>query len=89
MYNDTIKVANKIIKAEDLYDIFTKMQEKLLEYQKLSNIKERQNDSLEWKDKSWKFKDEGSSLTFNVDFYDDASIKFDNLTTLFLYTIKD
>lgn len=52
MYNDTIKVANKIIKAEDLYDIFTKMQEKLLEYQKLSNIKERQNDSLEWKDKA-------------------------------------
>lgn len=78
MYNDTIKVANKIIKAEDLYDIFTKMQEKLLEYQKLSNIKERQNDSLEWKDKAWDFKDEGSSLTFNVDFYDDTSIKFDN-----------
>lgn len=24
MYNDTIKVANKIIIAEDLYDIFTK-----------------------------------------------------------------
>ena len=51
---------------------------KLLEYQKLSNIKERQNDSLEWKDKAWDFKDEGSSLTFNVDFYDDTSIKFDN-----------
>lgn len=51
---------------------------KLLEYQKLSNIKERQNDSLKWKDKAWDFKDEGSSLNFNVDFYDDTSIKFDN-----------
>ena len=38
MYNDTIKVANKIISYEDLFEIFSKMQEKLLHYQKINDI---------------------------------------------------
>ena len=46
MYNDTIKVANKIIKSEDLFDIFSKMQEKILEYKKTSEIQERKNSIL-------------------------------------------
>lgn len=78
MYNDTIKVANKIIKSEDLIDIFSKMQEKILEYKKLSEVQERKNTMLEWSDRNWEYRDEGSILTFEVDFYDDTTIKFDN-----------
>lgn len=78
MYNDTIKVANKIIKSEDLFDIFSKMQEKILEYKKTSEIQERKNSILEWSDRNWDYKDEGSTLTFEVNFYDDTTIKFDN-----------
>ena len=35
MYNDTIKVANKIIKYEDLYEIFSAMNEKLVKYKNI------------------------------------------------------
>ena len=35
MYNDTIKVANKIISYDDLFEIFSKMQEKLMYYKKI------------------------------------------------------
>ena len=34
MYKDTIKVANKIISYDDLFEIFSKMQEKLVYYKK-------------------------------------------------------
>ena len=40
MYKDTIKVANKIISYNDLFEIFSKMQEKLLECKKISNNEE-------------------------------------------------
>lgn len=78
MYNDKIKVANKIISYDDLYDIFTKMHEKILHYQKVSNQEEKQNKILDYKYQKWTFKDNSSHLTFDVDFYDDTSIKFDN-----------
>lgn len=78
MYNDTIKVANKIISYEDLFDIFSKMQEKLVYYKKVSENETRKNQMLEYKYQTWTFKDSSSSLTFSVDFHDDTNIKFDN-----------
>lgn len=78
MYNDTIKVANKIISYDDLLEIFSKMQEKLVDYQKISNIEGARNRVLDYNYQNWTFKDIGSKLSFDVDFYDDTHIKFDN-----------
>lgn len=78
MYNETLTVANKIISYDDLLDIFTKMQEKLLYYQKVSNHEEIQNKMLDYNYQKWTFKDNESSLKFHVDFYDDTNIKFNN-----------
>lgn len=78
MYNDTIKVANKIISYDDLFDIFTKMYEKLTYYKKISNSEEMQNRMLNYKYQRWTFKDSNSCLSFEVNFYDDTQIKFDN-----------
>lgn len=78
MYNDTIKVANKIISYDDLFEIFSKMQEKLLHYQKINEIEEKNNRMLKYDYQNWTFKDIGSTLKFYVNFTDDTSIHFDN-----------
>lgn len=78
MYNDTIKVANKIISYDDLIEIFTQMNEKLIYYKKINNIEEKKNHMLDYNYQNWSFKDNGSKLQFDVDFYDDTQIKFDN-----------
>lgn len=78
MYNDTIKVANKIISYDDLFEIFSFMNEKLLYYKKIFHQEEMKNKMLEYNYQTWTFKDIGSSLLFNVNFYDDTSIQFDN-----------
>ncbi len=78
MYNDTIKVANKIITADDLFDIFSKMQEKLMNLKKISDSEKIKNEMLKYEYQVWTFKDFNSSLKFYVDFHDDTSIKFDN-----------
>jgi len=78
MYNDKIKVANKIISYDALFEIFSKMYEKLTYYQKISYNEEMQNRVLDHSYQKWTFKDSGSLLKFEVDFYDDTSITFDN-----------
>lgn len=78
MYNDTIKVANKIITYNDLLEIFSRMQEKLVQLKKINAFEEMKNKMLDYKYQTWTFKDNDSKLTFNVDFTDDTSIKFDN-----------
>lgn len=78
MYNDTIKVANKIISYDDLFEIFSFMNEKLLYYKKIFHQEEMKNKMLEYRYQIWTFQDSDSSLMFNVSFYDDTSIKFDN-----------
>ncbi len=78
MYNDTIKVANKIITDKDLLEIFELMNEKLIYLKKIAKKEEMQNSMLKYDYKKWTFKDNGSKLSFDVDFYDDTNIKFDN-----------
>ena len=78
MYNDTIKVANKIISNESLAEIFSFMHEKLTYYRKVSASEELQNRLLDYNYQKWTFKDSSSSLNFTVNFYDDTSVKFDN-----------
>ncbi len=81
MYKDTIKVANKIITYEDLLEIFTQMNEKLIEYKKINNLEEKKNQMLAYNYQNWSFKDNGSCLQFDVNFYDDTQVKFDNYNT--------
>lgn len=78
MYNDSIKVANKIITYNDLLEIFTQMNEKLLYYKKIYDSEEKKNYMLSYKYQTWSFKDYNSRLTFDVNFYDDTQVKFDN-----------
>ena len=78
MYNDTIKVANKIISYDDLFEIFSKMQEKLMYYKKISANEEMKNKAIDYKYQTWTFRDSDSKLTFIVDFKDDTTIRFDN-----------
>ena len=78
MYNDTIKVANKIITGDDLAEIFALMNEKLKQFQKVHAQEEAQNKMLEYSYQRWTFKDGGSNMSFTVNFYDDTTVKFDN-----------
>lgn len=78
MYNDTIKVANKIITSDDLAEIFAMMNEKLTGFKKIYMQEETQNKMLDYSYQRWTFKDNGSSISFTVNFYDDTTIKFDN-----------
>lgn len=77
MYNDSIDVSNKIITYNDLIEIFSKMYEKFEYYKKIYNNEELQNRVLDYNYQNWTFKDAGSVLTFDVDFYDNSNIKFD------------
>lgn len=78
MYNDTIKVANKIITDKDLFEIFALMNEKLTHLKKIAQMEEKQNRMLEYNYQKWTFKDNGSGLSFDVNFTDDTNVKFDN-----------
>ncbi len=78
MYNDTIAVANKIITYENLNEIFTTMNEKLIFYMKIFEKEERENETLLDQYQNWTFKNLNSGLEFSVEFSDDSRIKFDN-----------
>lgn len=78
MYNDTIKVANKIITSEDLMEIFEIMNEKLVYYKKINDREELNNRMLDYRYQNWTFKDSSSKIKFEVDFYDNTNIKMDN-----------
>lgn len=78
MYNDTVKVANKIISYHDLLDIFDKMNEDLNKYLKINKSETLKNQPLQYDYQKWSFKDNDSNLKFTINFYDDTEIKFDN-----------
>lgn len=53
MYNDTIKVANKIISDNDLMDIFNKMDEDIRKYNAICKKEEQENIMYEREYQSW------------------------------------
>ena len=95
MYNDTIKVANKIITDTDLLRIFEKMNEEVLENQKICRQETIENQKYEREYQHWTTKDFDGSLKCVVNFYDDTSITFDNYNNFIsifnsrLHEIKD
>lgn len=78
MYNDTIKVANKIITNDDLSNIFLKIWENQESLKKAFKQEELANCGLETNMQNWTLKDLNSTLNFQVDFYDDTTVKFDD-----------
>ena len=78
MYNDTIKVANKIISDSDLADIFQKMNEEILENTRICKQEIMKNEKYETEYQHWTTKDFQGTLKFTVNFYDDTNITFDN-----------
>lgn len=78
MYNDTIKVDNKIITDNDLVDIFNKMNELIEKYDNIRKQEENQNKIYESEYQKWTAKDFRWTFKFTVNFYDDTNISFDN-----------
>lgn len=95
MYNDTIKVANKIISDTDLADIFQRMDEELKENQQICRQETMQNEKYEREYQHWTTKDFDGSFTCTFNFYDDTNVTVDNylaFITIFnnrLHEVKD
>lgn len=95
MYNDTIKVANKIISDTDLADIFQRMDEELKENQQICRQETMQNEKYEREYQHWTTKNFDGSFTCTFNFYDDTNVTIDNypaFITIFnnrLHEVKD
>lgn len=95
MYNDTIKVANKIISDTDLADIFQRMDEELKENQQICRQETMQNEKYEREYQHWTTKNFAGSFTCTFNFYDDTKVTVDNypaFITIFnnrLHEVKD
>lgn len=81
MYNDTLKVANKIISDDDLVDIFTKMNDDIKKYEAISRQETQANLMYEREYQTWTAKDFKGTFKVNVNFTDDTQITFDNYLT--------
>mgnify|MGYP003305059794 CR=1 FL=1 len=72
MYNNSIDASNKIITADDLLDIFSRMNDKLKNYMDVYKKETAINEKLEYKYQKWSFKDSFSHLNFFVRFFDNS-----------------
>lgn len=95
MYNDTIKVANKIISDTDLADIFQRMDEELRENIQICKQETVQNERYEREYQHWTTKSFDGSFKCTFNFYDDTNVTVDNYNafiTIFnnrLHEVKD
>ena len=78
MYNDTIKVANKIISDNDLEEIFDKMNNEILECEQICKKETELNEKYEREYQKWTTKDFKGGFKTSIDFYDDTNISIDN-----------
>lgn len=78
MYNDSLSISNKIFLSSDIEEIISLMNEKILEIQKITKNVERNNEILDRQYQRWDLKDEGSSLKFDVNFYDSSNVTMDS-----------
>ena len=78
MYNDTIKVANKIITSEDLSEILATIHNEIEACKKQYAYEKIQNEKYNLQYQNWTLKDYSPSFKVNVNFYDDTEIAFDN-----------
>ena len=78
MYNDTIKVANKIISDTDLLEIFQKMNEEIKENIELCKQETIQNEKYTDEYQHWTVKNFDGTFKCTFNFYDDTNITVDN-----------
>ena len=78
MHNDTIKVANKIITADVLLQIFEKMHSELLGCDEIYADEVKKNEGLDYREKKWTLKSYSGSLKFDINFHDDTSAVIDD-----------
>lgn len=78
MYNDTIKVANKIISTSVLMDIFQMMNDKIKENEQICRQETIQNKIYEREYQHWTIKDFQGTIKCTFNFYDDTNITVDN-----------
>lgn len=78
MYNDTVKVANKIITYKDLEEIFVKIYEEIEMCEKQAKLEIVQNEKYEREYQTWTLKNYSYTFKVDVNFYDDTNISFDN-----------
>ena len=78
MYNDTIKVANKIISDTDLLEIFQKMNEEMKENIEICKQETIQNEKFERAYQHWTVKKFEGTFKCAFNFYDDTNITVDN-----------
>ena len=78
MYNDTIKVANKIITSNDLSEIFQTIHSEIEACEKQYGMEKIQNEKYNLEYQKWTLKDYSASFKVVVDFYDDTEITFEN-----------
>ena len=95
MYNDTIKVANKIISESDLMDIFQRMDEDLKKNEQICKQETIQNEKYEREYQHWTTKDFQGNFKCTFNFYDNTNVTVDNFNEFFnlfnnrLHEIKD
>lgn len=78
MYNDTIKVANKIISEEALLNIFQKMEDEIQENNRICRQETLDNQKYERKFQKWTTKDFTGTIKCTFNFNDDTTVKIDN-----------
>lgn len=81
MYNDTIKVANKIISDTDLMDIFQKMDEEMKENININRRETIQNQAYEFSYQNWTMKNFEGVFKCTFNFYDDTTVTIDNYSS--------
>lgn len=81
MYQETLSVNNKLITERDLFDIFSAMSVEIDKLRKKSLDEYQKNQMYDYNYQVWGLKDFKGTLTFQVEFYDETSIKFDKFST--------
>ena len=78
MYNDTIKVANKIISDKDLREIFQKMNDEIQKNNEICRNEKIENEKYEREYQHWTTKNFEGKFKCEINFYDDTTIKVDD-----------
>lgn len=78
MYNDTITTENKIITKEVLDEIFSQINECYTTLKSQFEAEKQYNEKLDYDYQKWTLKHFSSLFTFNINFYDNTDVKFDN-----------
>lgn len=78
MYEDSLKVENKIIDSTKISEIFMMMNNELELISREAEEEKRKNQNIEYQYQDYNYKFFNGKLSFNVEFYDSSTISFDN-----------